>query len=211
MTRHDKDQLDAALARHGLRVTGGFRPTPDDRIDAASLALVSPGAAFWGHFSRSPEYRDGARDPLDRWSARVLGALADVFGAVAHFPFGPTPGPFLAWARRSGAAWPSPVALHVTESMGLDTSYRGALALPFDIAFRTGTSPCEGCTRPCLTACPAGALGGGGYDVARCQDYLRATPDRACRQSGCLVRRACPASLGQPPAQARFHMAAFLS
>ncbi|MEL6915980.1 MAG: ferredoxin [Pseudomonadota bacterium] len=211
MARHGKEELEAALAEHGLCLNGGFAPEPRDGLDATTLALVSPASDFWGIFSASPELGDGAPDPLDRWSARILTAIAADFGATAHFPFGPAAGPFLAWARRSGAAWPSPVPLLVSGRMGLDTSYRGALALPFAMTFPPSVGPCGACAEPCLTACPAEALVATGYDVAACQTYLRARPDSACREAGCLVRRACPASIGQPPAQARFHMAAFLS
>ena len=53
------------------------------------LGPLEPG--FWPYFLASPEYLDGAPDPMDRWSARVIGAMADDLGGEAFFPFGPPP------------------------------------------------------------------------------------------------------------------------
>jgi hypothetical protein len=56
--------------------------------------------------------------------------MACDLGAKALFPFtGPPWHPFIAWARRSGRAWESPVGFLVHDRAGLMVSYRGALAL----------------------------------------------------------------------------------
>ncbi|MEO0487131.1 MAG: ferredoxin [Pseudomonadota bacterium] len=187
-------------------------PTAGDALppEVKSVLLLSPGAGFWEIFAASEEHRSGAPDPLDRWSARVIGALAAELGGAAYFPFGPDAAPFLTWAARGGRAWSSPVHLLVGADMGLNTSYRGAIGLGHRIDWPDADRPCEGCAAPCETACPVGALTPAGYDVPACQAYLRATPECDCRQAGCLVRRACPVSVPQTAAQAQFHMAAFL-
>lgn len=200
----------------GLALLGGFHPAPDDGapVGCGTLVLLGPdSAAFWPAFAASPERADGGPDPLDRWSARVVGGLAAACGATALFPFGGPPyQPFLAWARRSGSAWTSPVGLLVHERLGLFVSYRGALAFPGRLALPVpGSSPCRTCgDQPCLRACPAGVLGSGGYDVPGCHRFLDTGPGQACMTGGCRVRRACPvAPAPWPAAQTTFHMAAF--
>ena len=205
----------AASLPPGLTVLGGFHPEPRDATPAGcrTLLLIGPdGANFWQVFLASPEFSDGTPDPLNRWSRQVIGALADRLGATARFPFGGPPHlPFIAWAGRSGSAWASPVGLLVHESAGLFVSYRGALALPERIELpATGARPCEACDKPCLRACPAGALGAEGYDVARCHGWLDAVRGRDCMSRGCAVRRACPVGREfRPEAQSAFHMKAF--
>jgi hypothetical protein len=53
----------------------------------------------------------------------------------------------------------------------------------------------------------------GGYDVDRCAAHLRTAEGAECRERGCLARRACPVGREHAygPAQAQFHMTAFLS
>jgi epoxyqueuosine reductase len=199
----------------GLAVLGAFHPGPDDGAPerCGTLVLLGPeGPGFWRVFREAPEFGDGRPDPLDRWSARVIGALAGAVGGRALFPFGGPPfAPFTAWARASGQAWISPVGLLVHARFGLLGSYRGALALTarLDLPER-GERPCDGCAKPCLDACPVGALGASGYDLAACHGGLDGAAGRSCLSGGCAVRRACPVGQGmQPEVQSAFHMAAF--
>ena len=170
---------------------------------------------FWATFTASPEYADGAPDPLDRWSKRVIGALADAWGGVAMFPSdGPPYPPFIAWALASGDVWTSPVGLLVHHRQGLWLSFRGAVRVPVRLPLPLGPaqSPCESCAdQPCRTACPAGALTPGGYDTAACHAWLDTAEGRDCLTRGCVVRRACPVSarFGRSEDQSGFHMRAF--
>ena len=197
-------ELDARAARDGLAVLGAFHPEPGDGAPAGTGTLVLLGPApgrFWPIFAASPERRDGAPHPLDRWSARVIGAMAAEIGAGAAFPFGGPPyAPFLAWARRSGAAWTSPVGLLVHARLGLFVSYRGALCLPDRLPLPPAPArPCDACAGPCRDACPAGALGAGGYDVPACRAWLDTPAGTACFEAGCAVRRACPIGAARSP------------
>ncbi|MEM6477951.1 MAG: ferredoxin [Pseudomonadota bacterium] len=203
--------LEKALARRGLRTSGGFHPSAEDALpdDIASVVLLSPGEGFWPIFAASHEYQGGKPDPMDRWSARIITDLAKMVGGAAYFPFGAPPAPFFSWAQRSGQAWPSPVHLLVGANMGLNLSFRGALGLRETLHFEDRETPCKTCARPCLSACPIAALTDEGYDVEKCRAHLRAEPNGPCRRQGCLVRRSCPASTLQSPAQAQFHMKAF--
>jgi hypothetical protein len=198
-----------------LAPLGAFHPVAGDGAPegCGTLVLLGPdGPGFWPRFAASPEFRDGAPDPLDRWSARVVAALAAAFGGAAILPFGGPPfAPFTAWARRSGEAWISPVGLLVHASLGLLVSYRGALALPGRLELpATGPRPCDACPAPCLAACPVGALKGGPYDLRACHGFLDTPPGRDCLGRGCAVRRACPVGRElRPEAQSAFHMTAF--
>ena len=173
-----------------------------------TIVLLSPDEpAFWEHFRASAEAGDGAPDPLDRWSARVIGRIATALGAEPLFPFsGPPWHPFTGWARDSERAWASPVGLLVHDVAGLFVSYRGALAVPGDLTDDpVPGSPCPTCAQPCLTSCPVDAFAGGQYDVPRCKAYLDTEAGRTCRSGGCLVRRACPVGRDRRlPAQAAF-------
>lgn len=212
------DTLDAALAPHGLAAVGAFHPAEGDGVPdgVATLVLVAGDAgALWPAFTASPEFTDGEPHPLDRWSRRVLEAIAADLGARAFFPFGGAPHlPFQRWAARGEDAHPSPVRLQVSPSRGLWLSYRGALGLAERLEPMPSVreSPCAPCPAPCLIACPVGALGGGAYDVDRCVAHITRPAGRACREGGCLVRRACPAGcVTTPPREQRaFHMEAFI-
>ena len=93
-----------------------------------TILLLGPHEpGFWPAICDSPEWRDGAADPVDRWSRRVITGLADRLGAQTHFPFGTHPAPFLTWALASNRAWTSPVGMLVQAEAGLMVSYRGAL------------------------------------------------------------------------------------
>ena len=217
------EEIGASLGREGLLLRGGFHPTRADGVPplpggAATVTLVvigNAGPALWHRFSSAPEFGDGAANPLDRWTRRVVSALAAACGAAPLFPFGGPPWlPFQRWARRADAVHASPLGMLIHPTYGLWHAYRGALAFaerlplpPRDEA----ASPCDSClARPCLTACPVGAFTGAGYDVAACRSHLAAGAP-ACFDAGCLARAACPVG-GQyayAPDQGAFHMRAF--
>ncbi|MEM9737072.1 MAG: ferredoxin, partial [Pseudomonadota bacterium] len=169
------ERLAALLAAEGLAVVGHFQPGPGDGASgAATLALVGArGDALWPHFSQSPEAQDGAPEPLDRWSRRVLERIAAELGAEAFFPFGGPPYmPFISWAAKAEGARVSPVAMQVSPRRGLWMSYRGALGLREAWAPAPELdAPCDGCPRPCVTACPVNAFATGGYDIPKCLDH----------------------------------------
>ncbi len=196
--------LDTALDRFGLFVMGA----------ADGHILVGAGPRMWPVFTAAPEYQDGARDPLDRWSKRALGALAAPRGWDVVFPSdGPPYAPFIAWAKATGRFWDSPAGMLVHDRAGLMISIRGAFVTPDAEPTQSAASPCISCTnQPCATACPVDALSAeNGYDVAACHAYLDTEPGRDCLERGCKARRACPisAAFGRDPAQSAFHMKSF--
>ncbi len=200
--------LETHLAESGLALMG---LVGEDQQTIALLGPLEPD--FWRRFTAAPEYRDGAPDPLDRYSKRVIGALATALNARALFPSdGPPYPPFLDWARASGRCHLSPVGLLVHDTAGLWLSFRGALRLPKRLPIPAAPpSPCATCAQPCRTACPVGALGAQEYDVAACHAWLDTPQGAPCMTTGCAVRRACPvgATYGRLAAQSAFHMKAF--
>jgi hypothetical protein len=211
------------IEQRGLAAHGAFALADDEQegelADFAMIALVGlAGRRGWATFSASPEAQDGAADPLDRWSRRVVDGLAAELGARALYPFdGPPHWPFQRWARRAEPMHVSPLGLLIHPIDGLWRGYRGALAFAERLSVppvRATTSPCETCpARPCLSACPVGAFTGSGYDVAACAAHLSDPAGRGCMERGCLARRACPvgAERVQEPREAAFHMRAFLA
>ena len=208
----------------GLASRGAFHPEPDDGVPpltdgtpAATLLLLGfVGSATWSVFAASPEASDYQPHPLDRWSRRVIDALATTVGALALYPFGGSPYlPFQRWARRAEPVYPSPLGLLIHPDWGLWHSYRGALALrerldlpPRDVR----PSPCDSCAaKPCLSGCPVGAFTARGYDTAACVAHTGTAAGRDCIDEGCRARRACPIGTAHRllSKQAAHHMRAF--
>jgi hypothetical protein len=201
-------------------------------VGAGTIALLGfTGSLQWPYFQRSAEATDGLPNPLDRWSRRMIGALADEFGAVDIYPSAPPLLPFQRFSRRSEPVHPSPIGLLIHPRWGLWHAYRGALVFERRIELppierppierppierppiESKASPCEACTaQPCLSACPVQAFRAGSYDLQACVNHVRSAAGAACREGGCLARRACPvgSEFRYVTAQARFHTEAFL-
>ncbi|KIC15171.1 hypothetical protein [Leisingera sp. ANG-Vp] len=219
--RNTYAEIEAAAAQTGLAVHAALHPQqkPVKALEGGTLILLGTTSEFWNIFTSSPEHRDGAPHPVDRWSQRVIGALAEETGANPYFPFGGPPyTPFINWALASGRFFTSPSQMMVHDRVGMLISLRGALHFKqeFDIPPPPlAESPCESCpSRPCLSSCPVSALADGGpYDLAACHDYLDTSAGAGCMSGGCLARRACPLSrsAGRDPDQTAHHMRHFHS
>ncbi|MGD2171096.1 MAG: ferredoxin [Gammaproteobacteria bacterium] len=216
-------KLAERLREHGLFLRGVARlearelETCGLPADKPCCALVGNiGSSYWADFSSSAEYRDGRADPLDRWSRRIAESVAAEYELRPVYPFeGPPYYPFQQWAHRAEGLEQSPLGIMIHPEYGLWHSYRFAL-LGADIDAErapSSGSPCLDCAdQPCLHRCPAGAFSGKGYDVDACADYLQSTPRAECHARGCMARNACPVAPQSRylPAQARFHLQAFL-
>lgn len=210
----------------GLAWRGAFHPAPADGVPvlpdgapAGTLVLLGfAGGVGWPAFAGSSEARDGGPDRLDRWSRRVIDALAARWGGMALYPFGGPPWlPFQRWAQRAEPVFASPLGILIHPAWGLWHSYRGAVALRerLELPKRDASvSPCESCIgRPCLSACPVAAFSANGYDVATCATHIAAPQGNDCLAAGCAARRACPVGGEQVygAAEAGFYMANFLA
>jgi hypothetical protein len=212
----------AAVERAGLVPRGALLLQEGERAgelaDVQTIVLAGmAGREGWSAFAASPEARDRFADPLDRWSRRVIEALADELGGRALFPFGRPPFlPFQQWAQRAEPVHPSPIGVLIHPRYGLWHSYRGALGLREALAVRQPAAapiPCDSCReRWCLKTCPVEAFSDAGYDVAACVGHLRSAAGADCMGLGCRARRACPigAEHAYGPEQANFIMRAFL-
>ena len=74
--------IEVATRAAGLIVMGALPH------EGGTVVLLGAGPAFWPVLQASPEGMDGKPDPVDRWSTRVIGALAQRFNAEPRFPFG---------------------------------------------------------------------------------------------------------------------------
>ena len=203
-------EVQRAAAPFGLFVMGALHEGDE------TLILLGAGEGLWPLFSASDVAQDGARDPLDRWSKRIIHRLARRFEARACFPSdGPPYLPFIRWAMDTGRFFQSPTGMMVHPEAGLMISIRGALRVTGHWALPSEPvqSPCDSCVdRPCISACPVGALSAERpYDVPACKSFLDTAPGTDCMDMGCIVRRSCPVSqsFGRDPAQSAFHMRAF--
>lgn len=219
----DVAAIERAIAGDGFVVLGGFRPEPGDGLPAPAETVVlvgNAGPALWRAFAASvPErQRESHRHPLDDWTRTVLAAAAARLGARALFPFdGPPWHPFPTWAVRAGTAHPSPIGPLIHPEYGLWHAYRGALVFAEAVALPPadgGSPPCETCAdKPCLTACPVGAIARDAYDVPACTRHTASAAGADCLDLGCRARHACPVgrAYAHTPPQAAFHMRKFLA
>jgi hypothetical protein len=211
------DDLTAALATHGLLPRGAFHAGPEDGAPQGARTVLMVGNAGLGMWRAFAPARGEDDHALDEWSLMVLDDIARRFDATALYPSdGPPYLPFQRWALKAEPVWSSPLGILIHADYGLWHGYRGALAFAEALPLppRDGrASPCDSCTsQPCLSTCPVAAFGEGGYDVPACAAHLRTDAGTDCMMQGCRARRACPVGRDYiyEPAQAEFHMAAFL-
>ena len=218
-------ELTEALARHGLRVRGGF--ATDGVMDADILAVApwaqtviligNVGSELWDRSSAEIEAL-GDPDPLDRWTRDVIEPIAASVGGLALLPFTGRPyWPFQRWAERAEGVRQSPIGIQIHPEFGLWHAYRAAILLREVVVVqrREQAHPCDTCVdRPCLTHCPVNAFSSAGYAVDRCVDHVVALQNESgsCSDVGCLARLACPIGTKwrYRPDHARFHMQAFV-
>ncbi|MBW6424654.1 ferredoxin [Rhizobium sp. XQZ8] len=215
-----RELVSEALEPHGIRVRGvvnfscGERPLLADGVQARSVMLLgNVGGSIWPAFDRWRETHDGA-DPLDSWSKSLIRPVAQALEATAYFPSDPPWQPFQQWAMRAEGLKPSPLGILIHPQYGLWHGYRGALGFPFAIETERVLEPhaCDDCRdKPCLTACPVGAISLSGFEVVPCRSHLESGIGQVgCMKTGCLARNACPvgASYRYGQEQLRFHMQA---
>ncbi|MCV3764428.1 ferredoxin [Rhizobium sp. TRM95796] len=212
--------LRAALAPHGLFLRGvlhfdGDGPEMAAGKMARTVVLIGNiGGSLWPTFSQWLEFEGtGLAHPLDAWSERVIRPLAAP--GEAWFPSEKPWKPFQQWAMRAEGLQSSPLGILIHPVHGLWHGYRGAIGFAERIGEATVTfdrHPCDHCPdKPCLAACPAGAITDAGFGYAACRGFLASDDGQAsCMTGGCLSRAACPVGAEHRYAseQLRFHMEA---
>lgn len=99
-------------------------------------------------------------------------------------------GELAGWGRHR-----SPLFIGINQEYGLWYAYRTAFLTALDLPlteYLATESPCDTChDKPCISACPAGAVHEiAPFDIQKCTGF-RITTDSVC-QDRCLARLACP-------------------
>lgn len=100
--------------------------------------------------------------------------------------------------RLAGWHHASPFMIGIDAEWGSWSAYRAVVLAATDFCPSPVVDrdhPCQSCAeRPCIAACPAGALADGRFALEKCSRY-RLLPDSPCAH-GCLARMACPVGAG---------------
>jgi hypothetical protein len=205
-----------SVAAYDARVAPARRLAPRAPDGRGVVVVGNGGAAFWHAFRAAvPAPAADDRDPLDRFTRTVVDdATRDLAGARRHFPFDPRPAAldFQTLGELAGLGRPSLVGVLVHPEFGPWIALRAAVVVPDDVVAprpADGFDPCPTCVeRPCIAACPAGAVGPDGWDVPRCVAH-RLAAEANCA-TGCSARLECVYGRAhRPPADAlAFHQAA---
>jgi hypothetical protein len=135
--------------------------------------------------------------PIDDFTrATVVRWLAEQLPGVAHqlvYP-GDNPVGLQALGRLAGWHHDSPFRVGINTEWGSWFAYRAVLLVDAELPVTPpahGDSPCAACAgKPCIVACPAGALDGVEFSLEKCIAYRR-PPGSRCRVT-CLARTSCP-------------------
>ncbi|HEV7732510.1 MAG TPA: hypothetical protein VGR62_10135 [Candidatus Binatia bacterium] len=200
------DGLRARLVPMGLDLLGvASAATYDATVPAPHrLAHIAPGMrsaivignggrAFWDAFQRAEMM---GPDPLDAFTRTVVTQALDPLpaGARVVYPFDHpgTPVSFVHLAECAGLGRRSLLGMLVHPEYGPWMALRAAVLLPetLDPSPVPAFDPCPACVeRPCISACPAGAVGTTGWDVPRCMAYRLQPVDECAGQ--CHARVDC--------------------
>ncbi len=136
-------------------------------------------------------------DPIDAFTRRHVGdwlARQHPGGRQTFLYPGDHPVGLQALGKLAGWHHTSPFMIGIDAHWGSWFAYRAAVLCDSDFAPTPAThraSPCPSCaTQACLAACPADALAGSQFNLARCSAW-RLSEHSPCAE-GCLARVACP-------------------
>ena len=185
----------------------------DEKTQFRQLILVGHrGRNFWEALQRRGMH--GAH-PMDQFVTERITAWMNgpLHGHAWRQVF---PGPQAVGLQNLGrlAGWhhASPFWVGVQQDWGSWFAYRAVVLADTNLALtprRESPSPCDSCSgKPCITACPAGALASeqtGPWQLRTCLDY-RKQETSAC-QDRCLARNSCPVGSEHrySDAQIRYH------
>ena len=173
--------------------------------NAKSILLAGfAGKSFWQvlqHFlHENPEFRDTREDWIDDYTLLKF-TLAASFLEDAKadyemtFPFGSGAFAldFLKLGQLGGIGVHSLLGVLIHPEYGPWVSLRGAFVTDLEFnQYDTPISlfnPCPGCSKPCISACPASTISEKGWDWNACMNF-RLSKDTC--STNCVSRRACP-------------------
>ncbi len=184
------DTAAAAEVAPGLAPLAGDWPT---------LVLIgSAGKTLWQSMTAARAFEP--LDPVDEYCEEALFDFCeDLEPHVETRILWPDPNaaaavPITRLGELAGWSHRSPLGLGIHPTFGLWFAYRGVVLLDARVPptpHPPTPSPCASCAdRPCVAACPPGAIGGPkGLDVAACSKERNDSPPCA---SACIARAACP-------------------
>ncbi len=203
-----------SVAAYDARVPADRRLGPHAHDARGVIVLGNGGTALWDAFRAAiPEAETD--DPLDHFTRRAVeAATRDLQEARCHFPFDRSAPrlDFRLLGELAGLGRPSLVGVLVHPTYGPWIALRAAVLLPIDVTAprpSDGFDPCPTCVeRPCIAACPVGAVGTAGWDVAGCIAHRLA--DESHCAAGCTARLDCVYGRAHryPPDALAFHQAA---
>jgi epoxyqueuosine reductase QueG len=185
-------------ARFDAEAPAGFRLNELAPGAESLLVAASAGAQFWNAFQQHATTHPGwlaRRDPLDDFTRIVVDGATTGDANVLRvfypfFAFEPRL-PFQKLGVLAELGRMSPLGLLVHPLHGPWFALRAAIALaapiPESPALARACDSCEG--KPCIAACPGGAVTLRGWHAAPCAAECRKGEPCA---SGCDARRACP-------------------
>jgi len=202
-----------AVAPFGLNLVGVAQAAAYDALvptayrlgtSRAIVVLGNGGGAFWAafrdHVRRHPE-AEARRHPLDDFTRELMQTVAlpvlarRGVGGLLRLPFDDVQPPlsFVHLAEAAGLGRRSLVGVLVHPEFGPWIALRGALLLDVPataVRPAAGFDPCPGCReRPCIAACPTGAVSVSGWSAEGCAAYRVAETGRC--DDGCHARLAC--------------------
>ncbi len=138
-------------------------------------------------------------DPVDHYSQVMTQTFIDEYlGApptLMLYPLTSVMIPLQRLGTLAGWSHPSPLGLGINQKYGVWFAYRAAFLTDAPLPLTdnpTTASPCDSCyDKPCITACPAGAVQGiNQFKLRECGTFTISS-NSPC-QDRCLSRMACP-------------------
>lgn len=175
---------------------------PGDIVDRLAIQPSERQLILFGHGGRRlwecvRASGIGGENPIDDYSILTVARwFAEQLPGHRYRLLFPGEQPIGLQALGQLAGWhhPSPIMVGVDRQWGSWYAYRAVVIADTDLQPsipQTRRSPCPDCReRPCISACPAGALRDGRFDLDTCSRF-RLQADSPC-SAGCLARQACP-------------------
>lgn len=190
MKFYDEELAESGLLLQGVVDASGIDLKNSGQGYAQLLVVAHGGATFWRQLNVK-----GA-DPLDETATQLAHSLMQRLGESDYeiiYPADHFALDLIGLGKKLGWHHDSKLAIGINPEYGTWFAYRFVIAANtvFDVSQYSSEHPCDSCTdRPCIIACPAGAVTESGFVLQKCLDE-RLRPGSECVDS-CAARLACP-------------------
>jgi len=178
----------------------------DATMDSAKSIILAGfgGNLFWKTFNtfldNNPEWRERHTDLIDNYTVLNMNRAGEMLDSAGisyalSYPFGENALglDFVTLGKLGGAGVGSLLGILINPVFGTWISLRGAIITDAELSEYDspleGFDPCPSCDKPCITACPAHAVSGSGWDWESCMTWRMETD--VC-SAHCASRVACP-------------------